>query len=197
MEPLASAAPLGLLWFVVVTVVGLGLLASGRGSLFGLDGETACAVDPGLQAGEVLVDRATSGVSTMATGTRFCTGDPSGAQMIWQALTTFPGFVLAVGALVMVWRMVRVADRRGVYTLDVARGLRSLGWWLLAGAVLAPAVQDLANAQLLGTLSVGYSYTFRLPDISPAVVLTGLGLITLTRVMRNAVRMREDLEGLV
>ncbi|MFF4989428.1 DUF2975 domain-containing protein [Streptosporangium saharense] len=96
-----------------------------------------------------------------------------------------------------VWRLVRVAGSRGAYTPDVVRGLRSLAWWLLAGAVLAPIVQDIANAQLLRTLSADYSYTFQLPDISLAAVLTGLGLITLTRVMRNAVRMREDLEGLV
>ncbi|MBB4917568.1 DUF2975 domain-containing protein [Streptosporangium saharense] len=197
LEPLAAGASGGLLSLVVLAVVGVVLVVSGSGSVFGLGGGTACAVDPGLAVGGVLAERAAPGVSTTATEVQFCTSDPNGAQMMWQALTALPGFVLAAGVLVLVWRLIRVAGSRGAYTPDVVRGLRALAWCLLAGAVLAPIVQDIANAQLLRTLSADYSYTFQLPDISLAAVLTGLGLIALTRVMRNAVRMREDLEGLV
>ncbi|GGO65095.1 hypothetical protein GCM10012289_15970 [Nonomuraea cavernae] len=116
-------------------------------------------------------------------------------QYLWQALTTFPGFVVAAGAFFLLWRLLWSA-RAGVYLPRVARQVRFLGWWLLVGGLLAPQIEHVAMMRLLDTVAVGEAG--HLPgEISLVVPLIGLGLLALASILRDGVRMREDLEGTV
>jgi hypothetical protein len=196
LEPMATGAPVALGLFIALTVAAVATTILGSGSLFGVGGSTACAVDPGLSIGGVLADRAAPGVSTVATEVRFCVGHPDAGQMVWQALTMIPGYVLAAGALFIVWQLLRRAGRHGIYTLAAAHSLRLLGWWLTIGGILAPAIEEVAGNQLLRTLTTTEP-TLRLPDISPSILLVGLGVLTFTRIMLTSVQMHEDLEGTV
>ncbi|MFC7646221.1 hypothetical protein ACFQX6_40750 [Streptosporangium lutulentum] len=129
----------------------------------------------------------------MASNTSTVPLTPS--QYLWQALTTFPGFVVAVGAFFLIWRLMWRA-RGGVYMPQVARRVRFLGWWLLVGGLLAPQIENFAMMRLLDTMAMGVA-SYQIREIPLVVPLVALGLLALVGILRDGVRMREDLAGTV
>ncbi|MFF3689931.1 hypothetical protein [Streptomyces sp. NPDC002187] len=131
----------------------------------------------------------------------FCAADMNGYQSVLNVLSELPSALLVVGGLLLLNRLLKAAARDGVYTLQTAARVRLLGWWLLAGSVVAEVVQANAQAALLATLAkeapytaVSWLNTWTPPYLA---VLTGLGLLTFSRIMRLGAAMREDIEGTV
>jgi hypothetical protein len=129
-----------------------------------------------------------------------CTAHPTAGQYLAFAVTLLPLDLLHLGALYLAMRLARTAARDGVYTAPFARLLLILGWWLLAGELVATIAEGFARVNLLGQLSTWHVDWVHWPaswSVSWPVVFIGLGLIIFARVMRISVGMRADLEGTV
>jgi hypothetical protein len=184
---------------VLVTGVITGMVLYSRSGFFGLTHRVVVAQSPngyGIPLDHsAFTQMIRPGVMASASGLEFIDGSPDTGQYLWQALTNFPGFVVAAGAFFLLWRLLWRA-RGGVYIPQVARQVRVLGWWLLIGGLLAPQLEHFAMMRLLGTMAVGEAH-YQPREISLVVPLIALGLLALASILRDGVRMRDDLEGTV
>ena len=129
-----------------------------------------------------------------------CAAHPTAGQALAFAVTLLPLDLLRLGALYLAMRLARTAARDGVYTAQAARLLLILGWWLLAGGLVATVAEAFARLNLLGQLVTWHVDWGQWPvawSVSWPVVWIGLGLIIFARVMRIGAGMRADLEGTV
>ena len=129
-----------------------------------------------------------------------CTAHPTAGQYLAFALTLLPLGLLRLGALYLVMRLARAAAADGVYTGQFARLLLILGWWLLAGGLVATVAEAFARMNLLGQLvtwPVNWGQWPAAYSVSWPVFWFGLGLIIFARIMRVSAGMRADLEGTV
>jgi hypothetical protein len=125
---------------------------------------------------------------------------PTAGQALAFTLTLLPPGLLRVGALYLAMRLARTAARDGIYTAQAARLVLILGWWLLAGALVACVAEGFARLNLLGQLVTWPVDWVHWPPswgISWPVFWFGLGLIIFARIMRVSAGMRADLEGTV
>jgi hypothetical protein len=129
-----------------------------------------------------------------------CTANPTTGQYLAFAVTLLPLDLLQLGVLYLVMRLARTAARDGVYTAQFARLLLILGWWLLAGGLVATVAEAFARLNLLGLMvawPVDWAQWPAAWSVSWPVFWFGLGLIIFARVMRIGAGMRADLEGTV
>jgi hypothetical protein len=129
-----------------------------------------------------------------------CTVHPTFGQALAFAGTLLPFDLLVLGALYLAMQLARTAARDGVYTARAARLVLTLGWWLLAGGLVATLAEAFARVNLLAQLvswPVDWAQWPAAWSISWPVVLIGLGLVTFARIMRVSAGMRADLEGTV
>jgi len=152
-------------------------------------------------AGSVLIHSGLAhGVQASWNAAILGTAHPTAGQALAFAVTLLPPGLLRVGTLYLAMRLARTAARDGVYTVAAARLVLVLGWWLLAGGLVAGIAEGFARLNLLGLLvtwpidwvdwpaSWGWSWP---------VFWFGLGLIIFARIMRVSASMRADLEGTV
>ena len=129
-----------------------------------------------------------------------CTAHPTAGQALAYAATLLPLDLLRLGALYLAMRLARTAARDGVYTARAARMVLMLGWWLLAGGLVATVAEGFARLNLLGLLVTWHVDWVHQPGSwapSWPVEWFGLGLIIFARIMRVSAGMRADLEGTV
>jgi len=152
-------------------------------------------------AGSVLIHSGLApGVQASWNGAILGTAHPTAGQGLAFAITLLPAGLLRLGALYLAMRLARSAARDGVYTVQAARMVLSLGWWLLASGLAASLAQGFARANLLGLLVTWHVDWVHLPasfGVPWPVEWFGLGLIIFARVMRIGAEMRADLEGTV
>ncbi len=152
-------------------------------------------------AGSVVIHSGLAhGVQASWNGAILGTAHPTAGQALAFAVALLPPGLLRVGTLYLAMRLARTAARDGVYTVQAARLVLSLGWWLLAGGLVTSIAEGFAQLNLLGLLvtwpvdwtdwpaSWGWSWP---------VEWFGLGLIIFARIMRVSAGMRADLEGTV
>jgi hypothetical protein len=140
------------------------------------------------------------GVQASWNGAILGTAHPTAAQGLAFAVTLLPAGLLRVGALYLAMRLARTAARDGVYTIQAARLVLYLGWWLLAGGVVAAFAGGFARLYLLNLLVTWHVDWVHWPaswGVSWPVEWFGLGLIIFARIMRVSAAMRADLEGTV
>jgi hypothetical protein len=162
-----------------------------------------------LTTAPALLQHAGSGLSHpgLAPGVRatwdaafVCTAHPTAGQALAFAVTLLPVALLRLGALYLAMRLGRTAARDGVYTARAARLVLILGWWLLAGGLLATVAAAFARVLLLSQLVTWHVDWGQWPvawSVSWPVVWFGLGLTIFARIMRASAGMRADLEGTV
>jgi hypothetical protein len=161
------------------------------------------AIAPPLlqHAGSVLIHSGLApGVQASWNGAILGTAHPTAGQALAFTLTLLPPGLLRVGALYLAMRLARTAARDGIYTAQAARLVLILGWWLLAGALVACMAEGFARLNLLGQLvtwPVDWVHWPASWGISWPVFWFGLGLIVFARIMRVSAGMRADLEGTV
>jgi hypothetical protein len=80
------------------------------------------------------------------------TAHPTAGQALAFAVTLLPAGLLRVGTLYLVMRLARAVASDGIYTARAARLVLSLGWWLLAGELVASLAQGFARLNLLSLL---------------------------------------------
>jgi hypothetical protein len=140
------------------------------------------------------------GVQASWNGALLGTAHPTAGQGLAFAVTLLPAGLLRVGALYLVMQLARTAARDGVYTVRAARLVLFLGWWLLAGGLVASLATGFARLNLLSLLvtwNVDWVHWPASWGVSWPVEWFGLGLIVFARVMRIGAGMRADLEGTV
>jgi hypothetical protein len=140
------------------------------------------------------------GVQAGWNGAILGTAHPTAGQALAFTLTLLPAGLLRVGTLYLAMRLARTAARDGIYTVQAARLVLILGWWLLAGGLVATVAQGFARLNLLTKLAAWPVNWAHWPDawgVSLPVLWFGLGLIIFARIMRVSAGMRADLEGTV
>jgi hypothetical protein len=184
---------------------------TGQGPLFGahIGGPSRSLTGVCVTAAQALLQHTGSGLSQsgLSPGVRatwntanICAAHPTVGQHLAAAVTVLPIDLLRLGSLYLVMRLARTAAGDGVYTAQAARLLLILGWWLLAGGLVATVAEAFARMNLLGQLVTWNIDWGQWPvawSVSWPVALIGLGLIAFARVMRISAGMRADLEGTV
>ncbi|MWA08078.1 DUF2975 domain-containing protein [Streptomyces sp. BA2] len=195
---------------VMAAVMGaglLGLLFADNVSVLGVGDASVCATDTtattgaggsGPHPGFTPAPKASLLLDTHPT---YCTEAADGLQNLLDTTSQLVPLLFTAGALVLVLRLMKGAERDGLYTAQTAGRLRGLGWWLLAGSVVSAIVTSVVERALVASLSVdsgshAWSGLF-LWDVPFMAILTGLGILSFARVMRVGIAMREDLEGTV
>ena len=127
-----------------------------------------------------------------------CDTDPSTATLALGLSQAVLGPVGATAGLLLLWFVVRRARREGVFSRSIPGALRALATYLLAWAAVGWLWRGIVDAVLLRRMAEDTSgFVFSSPDVPVVTVLVGLGLVTLARVMAQAVALREDSEGTV
>ena len=132
-----------------------------------------------------------------------CVMNATDGQRALAYLGSAPRTLLKLAVFVLVAWLLLVARRDGPFVPRVHRMLMVLGWFVIAGSVVASVVHGVAGAYFLASavtvpvpvkadvLSALYGAVLSLP------VLAGCAVLTLARIMRAASLMRDDLEGTV
>jgi hypothetical protein len=223
-QPFATGVTLMCTLLAATLVAGLVLLATNANvSFMGYGRGMVCvpAMDLGLSQG----DSASNGIFVnlkpgswqFASQADVCARRPTLGQRTLVTLDTLPMGLVYTGMFVLFWRLIAAIRRRGVFAAGIARRLRSLAWFILAGGLLATAAQEVSRAAFVDTLLGHHSWPSAqhpAPDgwitdhVSLLNVLTinrapfgllivGLGLLTLARVLRLGAQMQDDLVGTV
>jgi hypothetical protein len=211
LDRLATAVTWVFWFFAVLTALQVILALTRTGTLFsnvpnsppGPHARVWVTIAPPLlqHAGSMLIHSGLApGVQASWNGAILGTAHPTAGQGLAFAITLLPAGLLRVGALYLAMQLARTAARDGVYTVRAARLVLFLGWWLLAGGLVASLAAGFARLNLLGLLVTWQIDWVHWPSswgVSWPVEWFGLGLIIFARVMRIGAGMRADLEGTV
>ncbi len=209
LQPLATVIT-WVFWFAVLaTGLRVILALSGQHPWFVFGGPTGTPPAVCLETAPPLLPHAGSGLSQAGlspgvhatwNAASLCTARPTTGQDLAFTVTLLPIDLLRLGTLYLVMRLARTAARDGIYTTAAARLVLILGWWLLAGELVATVAAGFARVSLLGQLVTWHVNWAHWPaswGVSWPVVWFGLGLVIFARVMRISAGMRADLEGTV
>ncbi|WP_157964045.1 DUF2975 domain-containing protein [Actinocorallia populi] len=214
LQPFSFAVRFILALLVISTVSGVLYTAfNDRTSFLGV-GDTAVCTTPELRFAGNEYDKGLTGyrklvqpdTMLLVKNLQMCDDTPSMTQRVLYSMTQAPGFLLYFTVFFLFFRLLRTAETDSPFSPLVAVRLRVIGWTLIAGGYLAHAIQDGMDAALVDTFAVSDDIlhngigiillegvlTLPLTDL-----LTGLGLLTIARVMQVGTRMREDLAGVV
>jgi hypothetical protein len=211
LEPLATVITWVFRFAVAATVLRLILALLGQGPLFGahIGGPSPSLPGVCLNVAQALLQHTGSGlsnsglspgVSAALNSANVCATHPTSWQALAYTVTLLPIDLLRLGGLYLAQQLARTAAREGIYTAQAARLLLILGWWLLAGGLLATVAEAFARLNLLGELvtwSIDWAQWPVAWSVDWPVAWIGLGLIIFARVMRIGADMRADLEGTV
>lgn len=140
------------------------------------------------------------GVTSNPQIVNLCTGSATVGQRILDGLARWPTTLVAIGGLLLAVRLFRFMRRHGIFVAPAAGRIRVLGWYILLGELAASLIEALARAGLITSMMREprfTTYTFDSVDVSFLAVFLGVALISVARIMRISVAMREDLEGTV
>lgn len=127
-----------------------------------------------------------------------CVNHPGTLLRFAGLLASWPSGILWLGFLLQIRGLLKIGSRPGgLYSLATAARVRRLGWFLTAGALAAGVIQTVANMTIFLSQIHYPGLNWFEPDklhLSAATLLAGLALITVARVMRVGVTMREELD---
>ncbi|WP_055698554.1 DUF2975 domain-containing protein [Streptomyces silaceus] len=136
------------------------------------------------------------GVEATSNATRLCQGDPSAAQRAAELGGQLPWLLFGALALWLFSRLLDAVVERGPFTETVSHRLTVLGWFVTLGTPLTGLVDGWSHSWLVGSMApiVGSGPAVSQPQ---ALILAGLAAVIMGKIMREGVRMREDLEGTI
>ncbi|MFE0424138.1 DUF2975 domain-containing protein [Streptomyces sp. NPDC058953] len=137
-----------------------------------------------------------TGVEVSASATRLCRDDPSVGQRVADIGSELPWLLFGALALLLFSRMLKAVLLEGPFTEATAQRLSVLGWFVTVGTPLVGLLAGWSQSWLVGSMApiAGSGPTLSGPL---ALVLAGLAAVVMGKIMREGVRMREDLEGTV
>ncbi|MFF1649955.1 DUF2975 domain-containing protein [Streptomyces sp. NPDC058240] len=174
-----------------------GLVFIGTGVTHMLDDGTVC-VQTDFWHNASLADPLPVGtdVKVSSSATRLCQDSPSGGQRAADLGGELPWLLFGAFALLLFSRVLKAVLLQGPFTEAVAQRLSVLGWFVTVGTPLAGLIVGWSQSWLVGSMApiVGSEPTVSGPLV---LVLAGLAAVIMGRIMREGVRMREDLEGTI
>jgi hypothetical protein len=207
-QPLGGAISVILTFIAGLLLAGLILVPWNHNvSVFGFGSGSACANVPlnGLSesgSGSVLAHMRFGTYSSMGGQVFLCANRPTMGQRTLVTLTQAPAAVLYLAILVLLGQLLRTMRKTGPFAALVARRLRFLAWFILAGSLAVAAGEAVARSVFASTV-----VTDSVPIVDNAInevingsvlpVLIACGLLTLARMIRVGNQMSEDLAGTV
>ncbi|MER7761666.1 DUF2975 domain-containing protein [Streptomyces sp. NPDC097619] len=174
---------------------GLAFLGTGAVRLFD-DGDIC--VKTGFWANARLGDAlpVDAGVTASSSMVRLCQEAPSAGQRAADLGVELPWPLFAAVALLLFSRLLAAVLAHGPFTDQVAGRLTGLGWFVAVGAPLTGLVAGWSQSWLVGSMApiVGSGPEFSGPT---ELLLAGLAAVVMGGIMRQGVRMREDLDGTI
>ncbi|EST34281.1 hypothetical protein M878_11030 [Streptomyces roseochromogenus subsp. oscitans DS 12.976] len=136
------------------------------------------------------------GVKGSSSATRLCQDNPSVGQRAADLGGELPWLLFGSLALLLFSQLLKAVLSQGPFTDAVSRRLSVLGWFVAVGTPLAGLVVGWSRSWLVGSMApvVGSGPTVSGPLV---LVLAGLAAVIMGKIMREGVRMREDLEGTI
>ncbi|MCB5908132.1 DUF2975 domain-containing protein [Streptomyces pinistramenti] len=136
------------------------------------------------------------GVKASSSATRLCQDNPSVGQRAADLGSQLPWLLFGSLALLLFSRLLKAVLQQGPFTDAVAQRLSALGWFVTVGMPLAGLIAGWSQSWLVGSMApiIGSG-----PTVSGSMELTlaGLAAVIMGKIMREGVRMREDLEGTI
>ncbi|MEL4357337.1 MULTISPECIES: hypothetical protein [unclassified Luteococcus] len=105
-----------------------------------------------------------------------------------------------IGFLLLTRRMIKRARRGGLFTSQLASALQGLGWYVLAGWVGLQAIGATCTVLVTSHLVTEFSPAAAWPahwHWSWATMIGGFGLLTIARVIRESIPLREEVDATV
>ncbi|MEV4441624.1 DUF2975 domain-containing protein [Streptomyces sp. NPDC049577] len=135
-------------------------------------------------------------VEASSSAARLCQNSPSVGQRAADLGAGLPWLLFGSLALLLFSRLLKDVVRQGPFTDTVARRLSALGWLVAVGTPLAGLVVGWSQSWLVGSMApiVGSGPAVSGPQV---LILAGLAAVIMGKIMREGVRMREDLEGTI
>jgi hypothetical protein len=208
LQPLITASRM-----LAVLVLGLLLLGTaaavfGTGSVFTIgDDEICTSVSAGSEVPMTTTEVSPEdpiwglapGVSPVQERFQLCQDRPSATVQVLSVLSQAPPVVFLLGFLACVLLLVRRARRCGLFSRPVARTVHRIGWYVLAGALVAATGQALAGSALVHQMVPRHAITDLSLHwtVSIPTLLAGAGILTIARVLRLGVEMQDDLDATI
>ncbi|MEU3351968.1 DUF2975 domain-containing protein [Streptomyces sp. NPDC037389] len=174
-----------------------GLTFVGKGITHMLDDGAVC-VQTGFWRNASLADSLPvgKGVDASSSAERLCQRDPSTGQRAADLGGELPWLLFGSLALLLFSRLLKAVMLEGPFTETVARRLSVLGWFVAVGTPLAGLVVGWSQSWLVGSMApvAGSGPVVAGPQV---LILAGLAAMIMGKIMREGVRMREDLEGTI
>lgn len=131
-----------------------------------------------------------------------CAQQPTLGQRALVTLTQAPAVALYLTALVLLWQLLRTIRKAGPFVILVARRLRFLAWFILAGSLAVAAGEGLAQNVFTSTMvtdpvPIAANVINNVVDGLVLPLVITCGLLTLARVIHVGARMSDDLAGTV
>jgi len=136
-----------------------------------------------------------------------CALHPSFGQWVLYLLTKVPALVLWGLLLLLIWRLIAEAARRGPFTPRAAGLVWLLGWTVIAGSYIASALVHLGADLLTPTLMTPATYGGTgvvvdvlfgsLKALLPVPALAGAALLTFARITKVGVVLDDEIKATV
>jgi hypothetical protein len=200
--------------FLFLILLGTGVAATSGHTLPG-EGDAVCTTVPvtaiNATSGQDLsriADIRTSGeqpdllhqgTDATATSVELCDETPSKAQHLWSSVLRMSPFAYTAGFLFFAFRLTRGARRHGLFSPHVALDTGRLGLYVLLGYAALTVVRIWTQIHLMlsmtNTIRSDLWYYFL--HFSWAIAFAGFGLLTVSRVMAQSVRMQREIDTTV
>jgi hypothetical protein len=204
--PLGGAVKFLLILAAGLLAIVLIFAVFGQIQLFGLGSGPACAdartygIAVTAAAGPLAHLR--PGVTSGGGQVLLCASHPAAGQRLLVCLTQVPAVAFSLAVVLLLAQLLRVIRSGGPFAVTVARRLRFLGWFVLAGSLVVAVGESVAQSSFVSTVVTGPVPAVRnAVDAGIAVLFVPLliacGMLTLARVIRAGARMSDDLAGTV
>ena len=195
---------------VVLLAITIPIALIGSGSIAGIgDSEACAAARPGVvpygerdvpgHGDPIFVPGLHADASVSVHEVEVCDQAPSAAVKVAESAGRGAELALFAGFLLLARRLIRSARRDGLFTAQVAARTRTLGWFLLLGPLAAAALHATADGIVLSSAihDVGWSTGLRTADVPLTLVVVGLGVLTVSRMMRRAVMLQDEADATI
>jgi Protein of unknown function (DUF2975) len=203
-QPLGGAVKFILVLAAVLLFIVLIFAVFGTIQLGGLGSGSACSGVhlSGITVSGPAVADLRPGATASGGTVSLCATHPTLGQRLLVGMTWIPIVALYLAVILLLGQLLRVIRAAGPFAVIVARRLRFLGWFVLAGSLIAVVGQSAAQSAFVSTV-----ITSSVPAVRNAVeaglavifvpLLIACGLLTLARVIRVGAQMSDDLAGTV
>ncbi|WP_433268867.1 hypothetical protein ACQPZF_05350 [Actinosynnema sp. CS-041913] len=195
LQPLTSLVRFG--WSITAVLFAGGALLRAVYTLRGTVCFTADnAPSPGVDDSPLYRDTVTAYPEVV----RMCLPEPTFGDRLLGILESAPSNFGYAGTFLLLMVLLEKAVKEGIHTADTADRLRRFGWYLLIAmpaATLVEAVSRSVLVQRAVTYDVEATMFLAEWDAPWWALVTGLGMLSLAKIMRTSASMREELEGTV